>query len=102
MFTSSEKSTFRNMIAATRSCLNTSNPKNHADKVKCETAYFSELGNFTYHTHPVGVPYPSETDRKTTARFKKKYLVIGLVPNNEVIVWGVYPKYDKVITRFKV
>ena len=77
MFTNDEKQTFRNMINATRSCLKTTNPQSHEDKVKCETAYFSELGDFTYHTHPVGVPYPSETDRKTTAKFKKKYLVIG-------------------------
>ena len=90
------------MINATRSCLQTTQPKTHADKIKCETAYFSELGSYTYHTHPVGVPYPSEVDKKTTAKFNKKYLVIGLVPTREVIVWGVFPKYDKIINRFKV
>ena len=102
MFSAAEKAIFKNMIGETRKCLNKTNPQNQDDRIKCETAYFSELDNYTYHTHPVGIEYPSEIDKQTTAKHGKQYLVIGLVPTNEIVVWGPYPTYDKIITRFKV
>lgn len=90
------------MINETRRCLDTTNPATQDDRIKCETAYFSELDNFTYHTHPVGIEYPSEIDKQTTAKHRKQFLAIGLVPTNEVVVWGPYPTYDKIVARFKV
>ena len=101
-FSENEKSTFSNMIERTKHCLNNTKPADHAGEIACETAYFSEQTNYTYHTHPRGVPYPSQADINTTARFKKKYLIIGLVPTREVIVWGTYPSYNRMMARFRL
>lgn len=100
--TASDKEIFAAMIQNTKRCLKNTRPKTHADLMRCETAYFSELDDYTYHTHPRGLDYPSDLDRKTTKKFRKKYLAIGLVPSNEVVIWGDYPTYDKMIARFKV
>ena len=102
MFTNDQKRIFRSMINDTRSCLKNSNANTHAKQVACENALFSYHDAFTYHTHPNGVLEPSPQDIKTTARHKKKVLAIGLVPSNEVIVWGPYPKYNKIVARFTV
>lgn len=102
MFSTNQKRIFAEMINQTKLCLQNTNPQSHEAKVKCETALFSDLDGYTYHTHPNGTPEPSDIDIRTTARHKKKYLAIGLVPQNEVIVWGEYPTYNKIITRFKL
>jgi len=82
--------------------LRNTNPTTHSGQIKCETALFSEGNDYTYHTHPNGVDFPSQADIDTTAKFKKKYLMIGLVPFREVVIWGDYPKYDKMLAKFKV
>jgi len=97
-----DKQIFGHMIDKTKNCLAKQGNVEHKEMLKCETAMFSENNDYTYHTHPVGVPYPSEADIRTTARFKKKYLIIGLVPTRTVVVWGVYPKYDKLLGKFRV
>ena len=93
---------FRNMINKTKACLQNTKPKTHAGQIKCETALFSEGTDYTYHTHPNGINFPSQPDIQTTAKHKKKVLMIGLVPTNEVVVWGYYPTYDRMVARFKV
>ena len=90
------------MINSTKHCLAATNPQSHKDAIKCETALFSEGDEYTYHTHPVGVLYPSKQDIETTAKFKKKLLMIGIVPKNEVVVWAPYPTYNRMVGRFKV
>lgn len=99
----SDKTIFGSMIDKTRKCLeNQPAGVSHKEKIQCETAIFSDEKTYTYHTHPVGIPTPSEADIKTTRKFKKKYLIIGLVPTRTVVIWGVYPTYDKLIGKFKV
>lgn len=96
-----EKNTFRNLIEATRNCLA------HSDgtwesAIACETAIFSENSRYTYHTHPNGTPAPSDKDRQTTAKFGKEWLIIGLVPTNEVVYFHKSDNYHKLRGRFKV
>ena len=90
------------MINQTKRCLANTAPNTHDGQIKCETAYFSQLNNYTYHTHPNGVLEPSDIDVATTAKHKKQFLVIGLVPSNEVVVWGPYPTYNKLVARFRL
>lgn len=108
VITQGDKSTFGNMINATKLCLTKKGVrpgsitmKNFQQALDCETAYFSQDDGYTYHTHPNGDPNPSEMDRNTTNRFGKKFMFIGLVPTREVVVYQA-PKFDKIIGRFRV
>lgn len=107
-FTREERNTFRNMIEATQNCIRKKgiNPHkltaaNFDDAVDCETVYFSQDNGFTYHTHPNGDPTPSEIDKVTTNKFKKKYMLIGLVPQKKVVVYGA-PRFNKLLGSFSV
>lgn len=82
--TSQERVTFRNMIGQTRACM-AGTDGSFEEYLKCETAYLSDGDRFTYHTHPCGTPEPSEADRRTTSRLNKQWLLIGLVPSNEIV-----------------
>lgn len=93
--------TFKNLINKTRTCLGSSARTSH-DGLECETAYLSQNDLFTYHTHPNGTPMPSETDKKTTNRLNKRFMFIGLVPTNEVVVFGKHDNFTKLLGRFKV
>ena len=103
-----DNSTFRNMIQKTRSCLESkgiNHPitlENYSESLACETAYFSQNKDFTYHTHPNGSEEPSAQDIKTTNRFNKKFMFIGLVPSNEVVVYGKWDNFSKKLGKFKV
>lgn len=108
VITPSDKSTFGNMINATRVCISKKGirpgqitMKNFKEALACETAYFSQDNGFTYHTHPNGDPRPSDMDKRTTNRFKKKFMFIGLVPTREVVVYQA-PEFDQIIGKFKV
>lgn len=93
--------TFGNLITKTKTCLGSPQRTSH-DGLECETAYLSNNDLFTYHTHPNGTPYPSETDKKTTNRLNKQYMFIGLVPTREVVVYSKKDNFSKMIGRFKV
>ena len=106
--TAKDRTTFRNMIDATKRCIQQKgiNPhkltaQNFDEAVDCETVYFSQNNDFTYHTHPNGDPTPSQIDKDTTNRFKKRYMMIGLVPQKKVVVY-VAPKFDRIIGSFSV
>ena len=106
--TKKEKITFRNMIDATAQCIRNKgiNPhrltaENFDAAVDCETVYFSQDDGYTYHTHPNGDPTPSQIDKDTTNRFKKKYMLIGLVPQKKVVIYRA-PKFDKLVGSFSV
>lgn len=108
VITRGDKSTFRNMMDATQRCIRNKgiNPhqltaENFDAAVDCETVYFSQDNGFTYHTHPNGDPRPSEIDKTTTNRFKKKFMMIGLVPQKKVVVYQA-PRFDKLIGSFSV
>lgn len=103
-----DKVTFGNMITATNRCLlkhglrsGDINIDNFNQALACETAYFSEDDAFTYHTHPNGDPNPSDMDKTTTNRYKKKFMFIGLVPTRIVVCYKA-PKFDRIIGKFRV
>ncbi len=108
VITPRDRNTFGNMINATKLCITKKgiragsiNMDNFQEALDCETAYFSQDNSFTYHTHPNGDPNPSEVDKKTTNRFKKRFMFIGLVPTRKVVVYEA-PKFDKIIGSFNV
>ena len=68
--------------------------------IQCETIHpqtLSNFSNFTFHTHPHNIPYPSETDKNTTKELKKKYLLIGVVPQNRTYVFSDDDNFEKAL-----
>ena len=109
VISSTDKSTMGNMIQKTAFCLRKKGIRpggitraDYKESLACETAYFSENNDFTYHTHPNGSIEPSEQDKVTTNRFNKKFMFIGLVPTNEVVVYGAADNFTKLLGRFKI
>ena len=96
-----EQMMFRHMIALTRGCMARTDGS-FAEHLKCETAYLSEGDRFTYHTHPRGSPDPSEADRRTTSRLKKDWLLIGLVPTNEIVGYSKSDGFKQLRFRRKL
>ena len=72
--------------------------------IKCEVIHPQTLTpytNFTFHTHPSNITYPSEADIRTTDKvLKKPYLAIGVVPQNKVFVYHVNDNFKKPIAIF--
>ena len=105
-----DRSVFKNLINNTRQCLRSKGLPTNGDisvdqykpAIACETAYFSLGNEFTYHTHPNGSPEPSDQDKITTSKHKKKFMFIGLVPSNEVVVYGSSDNFTRLLARFKV
>lgn len=101
-------STFRNMIDITKRCLdakgslNPNNRRDFSEALKCETAYFSQENEYTFHTHPNGNPKPSEADINTTNKFHKKFMFIGLVPTRKVVVYGKKDNFSTMLGSFNV
>ncbi|MDA8040862.1 MAG: Mov34/MPN/PAD-1 family protein [Pirellulales bacterium] len=108
--TPNEKASFAKLINSTKSCLRSKGISTTGgitddqwrDAINCETAIFSTGSLYTYHTHPNGDPEPSEPDRRTTAKHGKQFMFIGLVPTNEVVVYGAADGYRRLLGRFKV
>ncbi len=66
--------------------------------IQCETihpATMSQFNNYTFHTHPHNIPYPSEQDKITTKNLNKKYLLIGVVPQNRTYVFSNDDNFTK-------
>ena len=99
--TSADRQVFGALIDKTRACMGSSDRKTDW-ALECETAYLSNNKHFTYHTHPNGTPYPSDIDKKTTSRLKKSYLIIGLVPTREVVVYSAKDGFSKLVGKFRV
>jgi len=71
--------------------------------IQCEVIHpqtLSSFTNYTFHTHPHNIPYPSEKDKQTTTRLGKDYLAIGIVPLRKVVVFSKEDNYEKEIARF--
>ena len=87
-----QKPMFSQLMQASKQCMR-DNPHLKNDvkgAIQCETIHpqtLSSFSNFTFHTHPHNIPYPSSTDKKTTKQLKKKYLLIGVVPQNKTYVF---------------
>ena len=59
----------------------------------------SQFNNYTFHTHPHNIPYPSEQDKVTTKNLNKKYLLIGVVPQNRTYVFSNDDNFTKSIAQ---
>ena len=63
--------------------------------------YFTLGKEYSFHTHPRGIPYPSNTDMNTQAKLGKPLLCIGLVPQRETYCWKHGDKTDTPTCKFK-
>ena len=74
----SQKPMFTQLMQASKQCMN-AHPHLKCDSnkcikeaIQCETihpATMSQFNNYTFHTHPHNIPYPSEQDKITTKNF---------------------------------
>ena len=97
-----QKPMFSQLMQESKNCmLNHPELKNNVKgAIQCETihpATMSQFNNYTFHTHPHNIPYPSEVDKATTKRLKKKYLLIGVVPQNKTYVFSDEDNFEKSI-----
>ena len=100
---------FRQLMAQSQQCMN-EHPEFHGNdstsikkQIACEVIHpqtLSPFSNFTFHTHPARIDYPSDADRKTTTKLNKEYLVIGVVPTNQIVVYEQSDGYQNMIARF--
>jgi len=100
---------FRQLMAQSQQCMN-EHPEFHGNdsksiksQIACEVIHpqtLSPFSNFTFHTHPAPIDYPSDADKKTTTKLKKEYLVIGVVPTNQIVVYEQSDGYQNMIARF--
>ena len=100
---------FRQLMAQSKQCMK-EHPEFHGNdaasikkQIACEVIHpqtLSDFSNFTFHTHPARIDYPSEADKKTTTKLKKEYLVIGVVPTNQIVVYEQSDNYQNMIARF--
>ena len=100
---------FRQLMAQSQQCMN-EHPEFHGNdstsikrQIACEVIHpqtLSPFSNFTFHTHPARIDYPSPADKKTTSKLKKEYLVIGVVPTNQIVVYQQSDNFENMIARF--
>lgn len=100
---------FRQLMAQSQKCMD-QHPEFHGTdsasikkQIACEVIHpqtLSPFANFTFHTHPARIDYPSEADKKTTRKLKKEYLVIGIVPTNQIVVYEQSDNFQNMIARF--
>ena len=101
----SQKPMFLQLMRATNECMR-QHPEFHRDTqaaIACETIHpqtLSPFSNFTFHTHPHDIQYPSDKDKQTTKRLHKDYLLIGLPTRNQVIAFHKNDNFQNVIARF--
>ena len=82
----SQKPLFLQLMEESQRCMVEHKMSQSMDKesvkkaIQCEVIHpqtLSSFTNYTYHTHPHNIPYPSEKDKETTLRLNKEYLTIG-------------------------
>ena len=97
-----QKPMFSQLMQQSKNCM-MAHPElknNVKGAIQCETIHpqtLSNFSNFTFHTHPHNIPYPSETDKKTTKELGKKYLLIGVVPQNRTYVFSDSDNFEKAL-----
>jgi len=100
-----QKPMFEQLMAQTRRCMDL-HPELANDitgAIQCETIHpqtLSDYANFTFHTHPHNIAYPSQKDIETTTRLNKEYLLIGLAQQNKVVAFHKDDKYKRLVARF--
>lgn len=70
------------------------------EPIKSEVAYLSANDDFTFHTHPMGIEYPSDDDIRTTNNLNKEFLCIGIVPTGETICFHKSDGFQREVCRF--
>jgi len=98
---------FRQLMAETKRCMvenrmsQAMNPQAIKNAIKCEVIHPQTLtpySNYTFHTHPHNLPYPSDQDKiQTWDKLKKEYLVIGIVPTNKIVTFHKADNFENVI-----
>ena len=105
----SQKPLFLQLMEESQRCMVEHKMSQSMDKesvkkaIQCEVIHpqtLSSFTNYTYHTHPHNIPYPSEKDKETTLRLNKEYLTIGIVPIRKVVVFHKSDNFEKEIARF--
>jgi hypothetical protein len=98
---------FRQLMVSTKSCM-AQHPElrnNIKGAIQCETIHpqtLSKFSNFTFHTHPHAINYPSDKDKETTSNLGKDYLLIGVVPENKVYVYNKKDGFEQPVSVFSV
>lgn len=100
-----QKPMFEQLMNLSRECMR-AHPELKNDvsgAIQCETIHpqtLSKFADYTFHTHPHDIDYPSDTDINTTKNMNKKYLLIGIVPRNRVAVYSNKDGFKKKVAEF--
>ena len=104
-----QKPFFLQLMQSSKNCMKVHHMSQSMDNqsvkkaIQCEVIHpqtLSSFTNYTFHTHPHNIPYPSEKDKETTSRLKKDYLAIGIVPLQKVVVFSKEDNFEREIARF--
>lgn len=90
-----QRGIFLDLMEETRACVEAG-----GDPLRCETAYLSAYDDFTFHTHPNDVPYPSDVDIQTTKSLNKRFLCIGLVNEGRTICFDKGDGFNEQVCSF--
>ena len=100
------KEEFKQLMIKSQHCMSVNHLSQSLDDrsvkqaIQCETIHpqtLSQYTNFTFHTHPSDITYPSEVDKKTTKNLKKQYLAIGHVPTMRTYVYDIEDNYTNAV-----
>ena len=104
-----QKPFFLQLMEESKRCMVDNHMSQEMDKdsikkaIQCEVIHpqvLSKFTNFTFHTHPHNIPYPSDKDKETTLNYEKEYLAIGIVPLRKVVVFSKDDNFEREIARF--
>jgi len=105
----SQKPMFLQLMEQSKQCMN-EHPEFHGNdassikkQIACEVIHpqtLTPFSNFTFHTHPANINYPSDADKATTIKLKKPYLLIGIVPLMKTVVYHESDNYEHMISQF--
>lgn len=79
------------------------NPSDVSKAIKCEVIHPQTITSFTdwtYHTHPSNIAYPSPQDKIQTRKLGKDYISIGVVPLMKVVVFHKDDNFEREIARY--
>ena len=109
-----EKPFFEQLMGMTNQCMR-NNPQlegNVEGAIACEHIHPEtrrELDNpslknqmdYNFHTHPNGeIDYPSDTDKDTTIKMKKDWLLIGVARKNKVVAYHRSDGFTEKVAEF--
>ena len=104
-----QKPFFLQLMEESKTCMTVNRMSQSMDSksiqkaIQCEVIHpqtLSSFTNYTFHTHPHNLPYPSEKDKSTTLRLNKEYLAIGIVLIRQVVVFHKNDNFEREIARF--